>query len=65
MTREERGQELQRLTLSSPDEFFALYRQAIGLPERATIPLGLSITDMIQSILNREYSSAQADCESD
>jgi hypothetical protein len=45
MTREERSQELQRL----------IYRQAAGLPERATIPLGFPITKMKEVILDREF----------
>ncbi len=58
MSRDERAQELQRLMLSNPDEFFALYRKALGLSERASIPITTPLAELVKTILDREFSTA-------
>jgi len=56
MTRDQREQEIEKLTTTDVEAFFTLYRKAAGLKAGAKIPNGLPVKRMIQLILDSEFA---------
>ena len=59
MTRIDRAHELNALRACNPERLVELYWQAINSPPTSQLPLGISFSKMIETILDHEMTAGK------